>query len=678
MLALTLAAHGAETRHPQWVVDPTLTGADVPQRGVSLFERLITGPDGRQEIPFPFERLLAHIEAAAGCRTDRPCTRGVLIPLGRSLQRVAAAPDFFAHPRVVAAVVDEGDGMFLRDRLYLGFQDKAGVIEVISYNEALGRFEFQIVRNFAPGRTPQIVYARRTVCIACHQNQGPIFPQPVWLETNANGQIAARLAQRQASFSGIAARGHSDISQAIDDATDRANALALTQRLWMDGCGEGESGIACRRAVVTASLQFALTGRRTYARSAPDTGLDVLRRNAATLWPAGLALAGADLPNRDPLALHEGITALQAANIDTRFDPLSPRLPAEIITIAHEDRLKDRLIRGAADFWPQRGLDALADALDRQHNSPQHRTALRCRISGRAGLEQFDCVSDRARLRGSLNGATGVIDEIAIPGSISGDEPVRHLRVDSVRRQAQSATLLVRSHGRRLRLANGNAIERIRLNRHASAAEPERGEALVDIREDFSAMTDALRGLDLQREPLNYSILDAITARLTQQRPPPIQTLATRARSDSYVPATAQSGALALQFETQCGACHHTAEITPPNFLHGDSRRVSEALRNCGPRIYVRLAMRSLPPSQRLKTPMPPEPPTIVARTHTSEPADERALMELQAAVGAALRKEYGREVSLDDLLRHGYESLRPCLPLASPSEEASHARTQT
>jgi hypothetical protein len=56
------------------------------------------------------------------------------------------------------------------------------------------------------------------------------------------------------------------------------------------------------------------------------------------------------------------------------------------------------------------------------------------------------------------------------------------------------------------------------------------------------------------------------------------------------------------------------------------------------------------------------------------QPADERALIELQAAVGAALRKEYGRDIGVDELLRHGYESLRPCLPAVTG--EAGYGRT--
>jgi hypothetical protein len=35
--------------------------------------------------------------------------------------------------------------LLLRRRLFAGYQENAGIIEVISYNEAAGRFEFQVV-----------------------------------------------------------------------------------------------------------------------------------------------------------------------------------------------------------------------------------------------------------------------------------------------------------------------------------------------------------------------------------------------------------------------------------------------------------------------------------------------------------------------------------------------------
>lgn len=669
-LAPLFVSAAAESVSPHWVVDPAVPGADMPQAGASLFDRITIAADGRQQIPFPFDRLIARIEAAAGCSVDQPCTRAVLIPLGRSLQRVAASPDFFKYPRVVAAVVGEGHGQLLRDRLFVGFQQKTGVIEVISYNETLGRFEFQIVRNYAADRTAEVIYARRTVCLSCHQNQAAIFSQPVWLETNANPAVAERLAQTQPAFFGVAAQGNTDIAQSIDDATDRAGRLALTQRLWMDGCGDGAPGNACRRAALLASLQFALTGQRSYERSGESVAGRVsqtIAENSHTRWPGGLALPRADIPNRDPLDLHPGVTALSAANIDTRFDPLVPR-PPEVIDVSS---LGDRLVRGVADFWPARSRDALADVLERRSASI-HRIRLPCHISGPAGLEQFDCKAPDGRIRGSLNRGSGTLDEVAI-----GDgDPVRHLPIAGVSRRAGTATWRVRSAGRRARLPSGNALERISLE-WMMAATDMNGEASIEVRQDFAALVDLVTNVDTAQGPLASSLIDTLIAKLDGHEFAAARNVSPVAQVDSYAPAAAQSGELALQFESQCGACHHTAESTPPNFLSGSPQRVNAAIASCAPRIFARLAMRDVPSQRRAKSPMPPELPTATARAFKPHPADARALVELQVAVSAVLRREYGRNVALDELLRHGYEALRPCLPPAT-ARETGHGRTDS
>ena len=57
------------------------------------------------EVPFPFSALLRRVaDATAVDPRGAPSFRAVLIPLGRSLQRAAAAPAFFESPRVVVAV----------------------------------------------------------------------------------------------------------------------------------------------------------------------------------------------------------------------------------------------------------------------------------------------------------------------------------------------------------------------------------------------------------------------------------------------------------------------------------------------------------------------------------------------------------------------------------------------
>ena len=224
-------------------VDPDEPGPDLPPRGRSLFDFVTMQEEGGravQVVPFPFKALLAKIEAEVS--DPSPSLKKVLIPLGRSLQRNAANPDFFAFPRAVVAVDQDPAlrpdhaGMLLADRLYLGYQEKAATIEVISYNEAAGRFEYQVVRDYREGGAAKVYYADRPTCIACHRNHAPIFSKPLWDETNANAAIAATLAALQDEFYGIPVARGVDIPNAFDAATDRANSFAALQRIWQEGC----------------------------------------------------------------------------------------------------------------------------------------------------------------------------------------------------------------------------------------------------------------------------------------------------------------------------------------------------------------------------------------------------------------------------------------------------------
>ncbi|MBW8372272.1 MAG: hypothetical protein K0M66_15070 [Thiobacillus sp.] len=291
---------------------PAQAENDLPPVGRSRFDQLI----GHAPVPYPFSRLLHTIDRQM--LTDAgglPPLKVTLIPLGRSLQREAGAPDYFHFPRVIAAA----DGISkpgippLKDRLFLGFHEKGAVIEVISYNDAAGRFEFQVVRNYQQGKTPQVFYARRSLCLACHQNAAPIFARPLWDETPANPAIAARLKQMRLDFYGVKLSG-TDIAYFIDTATDRANLFPVWQVLWQQGCGAGEAGDRCRLEAFAAALDYARHG----TLPAPNILL-TLDRSWKTHWPRGLAIPNPDLPNRDPLA----------ALPDASHDPLLLRPPLE-------------------------------------------------------------------------------------------------------------------------------------------------------------------------------------------------------------------------------------------------------------------------------------------------------------------------------------------------------------
>ena len=154
------------------------------------------------------------------------------------MQHSAGAPEFFRYPRAVLAMTAEPEaraGIYAKDRLFLGYQEKASIIEVISYNDAAGRFEFQLVKNYGPGKTPQVYYARREVCTVCHQNHAPLFPRQLWDETNGNPKVSRLFAQVSDTFYGIAASESADAPYRIDNAVHRANQEPI--RAWIEALG---------------------------------------------------------------------------------------------------------------------------------------------------------------------------------------------------------------------------------------------------------------------------------------------------------------------------------------------------------------------------------------------------------------------------------------------------------
>jgi len=616
--AIPMATAGTHDM-PSWATDPAKPGLSPPPAGRSLLD--FVAADG---IPFPFEALVRKVEASAGCAAGA-CVKSVLIPLGRSLQRTAAAPDFFAFPRVVVAVTDEGAGsLFARDRLYLGYQEKANLIEVISYNESAARFEFQIVRDYRAGATPRIIYARREVCTACHQNHGPIFSRPVWDETNANPRIAARLSAEQKPFYGIPVHRGVDIPNAIDDATDRANAIAVTQRIWREACDAG-----CRSAALTAALQYRLSGERGF--DAPDLS-PALARGFAARWPAGLAIPNPDLPNRDPLGFVPGSTGVAQSHVAAGLEPLAPRAPLEVWTA--EDRLlARRFVMGLADLIAETDMRELEATLARRRAASPHRTLRAvCAMSG----NRYDCTGEVA-----LSGSATTVDAISFGGT-----PLTHYTLDNG---------LVTSQGRRARTAGGDSIERLAVRRAGN-----KGEASLTIVEDFAPVRAAIANSVWPDAPFSRARMraalgldpGAVCCENTAGLAPP----------QADLPPAQPLPEQAAEFQNACAACHRTAERSPPNFLAGDAERVTASLTQCAPRIFVRLAMWQTPPAERDKVPMPP-PRASRDGGPWIETAPDPVLAALQSVVAGWLRSETGRTPDAAEMLVRGYENLRPCLP---------------
>ena len=724
------AGHADE---PIWSVDPGAPGPDIPPVGHSLFDSLLARSaraNAAAGVPFPFRLLLSRLaDTRSRDASGQSSLRAVLIPLGRSLQRNAAAPAYFESPRLVVAVdaapraTAEGSPLQLRDRLYLGYQPRANVIEVISYNEAMGRFEFQVVSDYRADGSGRVGYARRAVCMACHQNGGPIFSRGVWSETNANPRVAAALRSAQERFEGIEVERGVDVPAAIDASVRRANRLAAYQWLWRNGCAAqdaSEPAVRCRAQAAIAALQYRLSGGQSYDETAPafrDSVVGAMAALTKTQRGAGLALPDPGIANRDPLQELASNAPLDtdyrsAANVTAEYDPLSPRPPLEMWSWTEPGLLARRLVAGLSEFLSDsdaRRLDAdlLRGAL--AHKASRRHSGFDCDI-GTAQLTRtrrrvaFVCVAPVAPLQpsGRLEGSlvadesrieSGSIDHMTFAEAGAGAGVLRNIAIVGgsigTAHSHVVATFRIARDGMHVRRGDGNAVEGIRLEWYATAPRADvnpgrprgaRGGAVVTIVEDFAPVLAAVGALE--RDTLKGTS-DALSAQ-PFRRASILLALGRAGFSPGQwcclddgtipVPATAETMPVALgkatprsdfeiAFHRHCALCHRSSEPVPPNFLAGTQQQVLSNLAHCAQRLYVRLAMWDHPAEGRAKTPMPPFTALRGAGISESEWQASSDLAAMRGHVAKILQQEQGRFESPAALLRTNYEHLRTCLP---------------
>ncbi len=371
-----------------------LSNEDLPPAGTrSLFDHLVAQNNG---LPYPFEALVEMIHRS-GPAGSAPVA--LMIPAGRSLLKAQAD---FAFPRVLVAAdyhapaTPASLGLNARGQLFLGFVENAREIEVISYNEAAGRYEFQLVQDYAADGQRRIVYARRAVCMTCHQGGTPIFPQRPWNETNAQPDIAQRIAAARGDAPYLGVPVHQTLSapERFDELTDVGGFITTTQRLWLDGCADSAP---CRRLLLKLGLRHAYDPG-AFDLNAPE--IAALRELQRLHWPAaGIAVPESDLRNRDPLAEKRGLRGWlrsmfvnepepgagardnedlaafeQLPKLPAELDPLSLRVPKRVLRAADLDGVYGiaalisaddlRLLETAAGFqWPrvEVAVDALPD-----------------------------------------------------------------------------------------------------------------------------------------------------------------------------------------------------------------------------------------------------------------------------------------------------------------------------
>jgi hypothetical protein len=696
------------------VTDPIYPESDLPPQGRSLFDYVVTRTHAGKPsyvVPYPFAELLRTLESEARSDPKSRALKAVLIPLGRSLQRASASPDFFAYPRAVVTVTAEpaaSRNAFLKDRLYLGYQEKAGVLEVISYNEQAGRFEFQVVTDYRPGGTPRVTYANRALCLTCHQNAGPIFSRQVWDETNANPKIAALLAAERKDFYGIPVDQGIDIPNAIDDAVLRANRFAAYQRLWVAGCGDDdEAAVRCRAGLFAALIQFRLSGQQQFDAKAStyrDDAAATLIRVSEARWPGGLALGNPDIPNRNPLssvALSPSLADREAAglvHVATAFDPLEPRAPLETWRIDRVDAVP-ALVRGLAEFVAEPDIADLDRRLfDRAQRDgvPRRTLSGRCQVTPRAGASreeriEFRCTSQQGRSDAAVAAegrlvfagsslAGGVLDRLELSDRVPLGDIDLAVEQKSMPDAKRRASLIPMRGALHARGADGNALERIELRWN------ENGEAVmtVTVREDFAPAQRAIAALvrdnltgnfdgfsaqPFRRARLLPALLsgglaqhDAWCCRDASLLPPAQAQRGDNRMASEAASAAARAAAGDASFYRYCGECHLGVERTPPNFLSGDAGAVEAQLAQCAPRIFVRLSMWRREPEARAKSPMPPA--IALHRFNIAREAwrDGDALSDLLESTRRRLQAEGGSAIAPDALLRQDYETLRACL----------------
>jgi hypothetical protein len=705
MNAMPAAGARSETDadYSSWAVDPSSPGPDLPPAGRSLFDHLVTEREGGKNayrVPFPLSALIDRIEARLAQRERHGGTRAVMIPMGRSLQRAAAAPEYFKYPRIVFAVTREpaieahDAGVLLKDRLYLGYVERTGVLEVISYNDAAGRFEFQVVKDYREGARPRVFYANRAICISCHQNHAPIFSKAVWGETNANNRVARLLRSQQRGFD-LSPQANVDFPDDIDKGTVRANALVTLQSVWRRGCDDTQnpaSSRRCRAAAFKASLQYGLSGEQDFDAGSPSYQADFVSTFGKVwrhAWPRGLSVAQSSLPDRNPLGMaaspygggSEELTFdwSAAAHVPAALDPLNPRPPREIWRF---ESAPDgaRFIAGWAKFFATEDFHALDAHLARHGRAegvarftyearcallrePYHASGFRLQCTD--GGPAADAVHLEGRLEESGGGR---IDWLNFRSA----GQVRDVTLDhaTLRRAnsayAMRAALNRRGHG--ARLPDGRAIESIEIRwSDAKGRRPIDAHAEVVVVDDFALVRQGVDRLLVQR-PWLFDNMPLARAHLMRAL---YSELGAAERSwccidasdmppavlDAIEPSASALARRELQpFFQYCAMCHLTHEQAPPNFLAGDAAQVAENLRHCAPRMLVRLAGWHSPADPRAKSPMPP--PTFLQalgisaqRWAVSEELERlRDYLEKLAPPQGGGRMEH-------------YESLPRCLP---------------
>lgn len=358
--------------------DRVIPNTDLPPEGTrSLFDHLIAQNDG---LPYPYSEV---IEMLTKLDPEGSAPLSLLIPDGRSLLKGQAdnhLPRIVTTPDFQEANTTVGLGMNMQGQLFVAMVEGANEIEVISYNEGAGRFEFQLVQNYCEGCVPRIVYAPRAICMTCHQDGGaPVFSVRPWQETNGQLSVAKRIEHARGhkeDYWGVPIEQPLAVPERFDELTDVGNFHVVSQRVWLDGCGL--EGNECRRTLLSLALRFAdqpgLFDVKSeevnkllslWANSFPEKGITVPQSDLANRNPGGdantltewlYATFTPDINFGEGAKSNEDLNAFEKLPpLPPRQDPLTLREPKQILTKTDIDG-----VYGIASFFTDDDMKTLS------------------------------------------------------------------------------------------------------------------------------------------------------------------------------------------------------------------------------------------------------------------------------------------------------------------------------
>ena len=233
-------------------------GPNIPTVGSSLFDKIYSSKNSNgkvvYDIPYPLENFVEKVT-----NMDAKVVHS-MFPFSRSLQRPQDySYDPIENPRLVFSPKTDSDSL-TRGKMFFGFVKAKDQLEVISYNDEAGRYEYQIIVDYS--YRPKAFYVDRGKCLSCHQGQAGIFSPPGWQDSTTGpmrhlifeklGLVGNDAQKKKQAAELLFGPFKSDEQIATFDSLVReSNDIALDERTWVYGCHQDTK---CRLGLLINTL----------------------------------------------------------------------------------------------------------------------------------------------------------------------------------------------------------------------------------------------------------------------------------------------------------------------------------------------------------------------------------------------------------------------------------------